>query len=108
MINTVEQDQGAVWSGSAVFITNLLYIKHCRTRSSSSVIRVCSVYNKVILLTLINTVEQDQVAVWSGSAVFISKSSYMINTVEQDQVAEWSWSAVFITRSKFITKFLYD
>ena len=36
---------------------------------------------------MINTVEQDQVAVWSGSAVFITKSSYMINTVEQDQVA---------------------
>ena len=36
---------------------------------------------------MINTVEQDQGAVWSGSAVFITKSSYMINTVEQDQVA---------------------
>ena len=36
---------------------------------------------------MINTVEQDQVTVWSGSAVFITKSSYMINTVEQDQVA---------------------
>ena len=36
---------------------------------------------------MINTVEQDQVAVWSGSEVFITKSSYMINTVEQDQVA---------------------
>ena len=30
---------------------------------------------------MINTVEQDQVAVWSGPAVFITKSSYMINTV---------------------------
>ena len=39
---------------------------------------------------MINTVEQDQVAVWSGSAVFITKSSYMINTVEHDQVAVWS------------------
>ena len=36
---------------------------------------------------MINTVEQDQVALWSGSAVFITKLSYMINTVEQDQVA---------------------
>ena len=36
---------------------------------------------------MINTVEQDQVAVWSGSSVFITKLSYMINTVEQDQVA---------------------
>ena len=32
---------------------------------------------------MINTVEQDQGAVWSGSAVFITQSSYMINTVEQ-------------------------
>ena len=54
-------------------------------------IRVCSVYNKVIYM--INTVEQDQVAVSvcdqinTGLAVFITKSSYMINTVEQDQVA---------------------
>ena len=47
---------------------------------------------------MINTVEQDQVAVWSGSAVFITKSSYMINTVEQDQVAVWSESAVFINK----------
>ena len=46
---------------------------------------------------MINTVEQDQVAVWSGSAVFITKSSNMIDTVEQDQVAVWSGSAVFIT-----------
>ena len=38
---------------------------------------------------MINTVEQDQVAVWSGSAVFITKTSYMINTVEHDQVAVW-------------------
>ena len=42
---------------------------------------------------MINTVEQDQVAVFitkirlTLSAVFITKSSYMINTVEQDQVA---------------------
>ena len=36
---------------------------------------------------MINTVEQDQVAVWSGSEVFITKLSYMINTVKQDQVA---------------------
>ena len=35
---------------------------------------------------MINTVEKDQVAVWSGSVVFITKSSYMINTVEQYQV----------------------
>ena len=47
---------------------------------------------------MINTVEQDQVAVWSWSTVFITKSSYMINTVEQDQVAVWSGSAVFITK----------
>ena len=33
---------------------------------------------------MINTVEQDQVAVWSGSAVLITKSSYIIKTVEQD------------------------
>ena len=33
---------------------------------------------------MINTVEQDQLAVNAGSAVFITKSSYMINTVEQD------------------------
>ena len=46
---------------------------------------------------MINTVEQDQVAVWSGSAVFITWSSYMINTAEQDLVAVWSGSAVFIT-----------
>ena len=46
---------------------------------------------------MINTVEQDQVAVWSVSAVFITKSSYMINTVEQDQGAVWSGSAVIIT-----------
>ena len=39
---------------------------------------------------MINTVEQDQVAVWSVSAVFTTKSSYMINTVEQDQGAVWS------------------
>ena len=51
---------------------------------------------------MINTVEQDQVAVWSGSAVFITKSSYMINTVKQDQVAVWSGSAVFITKSSCI------
>ena len=51
---------------------------------------------------MINTVEQDQVAVWSGSAVFITKSSYMINTVEQDQVAVWSGSAVFITKSSYM------
>ena len=68
MINTVEQDQGAVWSGSAVFITQSSY--------------------------MINTVEQDQGAVWSGSAVFITKSSYMINTVEQ--TATWSCSTVLI------------
>ena len=36
---------------------------------------------------MINTVEQDQVAVSSGYAVFITKSSYMINTEEQDQGA---------------------
>ena len=36
---------------------------------------------------MINTVEQTQVAVWSGSTVFITKSSCMINTVDQDQVA---------------------
>ena len=36
---------------------------------------------------MINIVEQDQGAVWSGSALIITKSSYMINTVEQDQVA---------------------
>ena len=48
---------------------------------------------------MINTVEQIQVAVWSGSAVFITKSSYMINTVEKDQVAVWSGSSVFITKS---------
>ena len=47
---------------------------------------------------MINTVEQDQVAVWLGSAVFITKSSYMINTVEQDRVAVWSGSSVFITK----------
>ena len=52
---------------------------------------------------MITTVEQDQVAVWSGSAVFITKSSYMIITVDQDNTADpdhtatWSWSAVFIT-----------
>ena len=51
---------------------------------------------------MINTVEQDQVAVWLGSAVFITKSSYMINTVEQDQVAVWSGSAVFITKSSYM------
>ena len=39
---------------------------------------------------MINTVDQDLVAVWSGSAVFITKSSYMINTVDQDLVAVWS------------------
>ena len=48
---------------------------------------------------MIDTVEQDQVAVWSGSVVFITKSSNMINTVEQDQVAVWWGSAVFITKS---------
>ena len=53
---------------------------------------------------MINTVEQDQVAVWSGSAVFITKSSYMINTVEQDQVAVWSGSAVFITKSSYMCR----
>ena len=46
---------------------------------------------------MINTVEQDQGAVWSWSAVLITKSSYMINTVEQDQGAVWSGSEVFIT-----------
>ena len=46
---------------------------------------------------MINTVGQDQVAVWSESAVVITISSYMINTVEQDQVTVWSESAVFIT-----------
>ena len=51
---------------------------------------------------MIYTVEQDQVAVWSGSAVFITKSSYMISTVEQDQVAVWSGSAVFITKSSYM------
>ena len=51
---------------------------------------------------MINTVEQDQGAVWSGSAVFITKSSYMTNTVEQDQVAVWSGSAVFITKSSYM------
>ena len=34
---------------------------------------------------MINTVEQDQGAIWSESAMFITKSSYMINTVEQDK-----------------------
>ena len=95
MINAVEQDQVAVWSGSTVFTTVILYDSHCRTRSSSSMISVYSVYNKVILYDY--TVEQDQGAVWSGSAVFITKSFYMINTVEHDQVAVWSGSTVFIT-----------
>ena len=36
---------------------------------------------------MINTVEQGQVAVWSGSTVFITMSSYMIKIVEQDQGA---------------------
>ena len=44
---------------------------------------------------MINTVEQDQVAVWSGSAVFITKSSY---DVEQDQ------GAVLITKSLTLIK----
>ena len=48
---------------------------------------------------MINTVEQGQVAVWSGSVVFITESSYMINSVEQDQVAVWSGSVVFITKT---------
>ena len=51
---------------------------------------------------MIKTVEQDQVSVWSGSLVFITKSSYMINTVEQDHVAVWSGSAVFITKSSYM------
>ena len=49
MVNTVEQDQ----VGSAVFITKSSYmintVEQDRTRSRSSVIRVCSVYNKVVL-----------------------------------------------------------
>ena len=52
---------------------------------------------------MINTVEQDQGAVWSVSAVFITQSSYMINTVEQkNQGAVWSWSAVLITKSSYM------
>ena len=72
MINTVEQDQVAVWSESTMFIRKSSYV--------------------------INTVKQEQEAVWSDSAVFITKSSYRINTVEQDQVAMWSGSAVFIKK----------
>ena len=98
MITTVEQVQVAVWSVSAVFITDvILCYKHCRTRSSSSVIRVYSVYNKVMIYDYHCKTRSG--AVWSGSAVFITEWSYVINTVEQDQVAVWSGSALFITKS---------
>ena len=53
VINTADPDQVAVWAGSAVLITKSSYSDYyCRTRSSSSVIRFCSVYNKVILYAL--------------------------------------------------------
>ena len=51
---------------------------------------------------MINTVEQDQVAVWSGSAVIITKLFYINYNVEQDQGAVWSGSAVIITKLFYI------
>ena len=80
MINTVEQDQVAVWSGSVVFKPKSSY--------------------------MINTVEQDQGCKCDqGLTVFITKLSYMINTVEQDQVAVIRVCSVY---NKVIRDLQYD